>query len=87
MTKVARLGKLVPLDDDAAYAAVYDDTEPTTPPRDQSARYAAAVAALSDDALYRAERWARYYVESGVRRSEVHRLRAIHDEQQRRRTR
>lgn len=84
MSLKPRLGRLVPLDDhDAEYAESYDASGQAAAPSDWSARY--DYRETSDAALDQAERWTRYYVESGMRRSEIHRLRAIHQEQERRR--
>ena len=80
-----RLGKLVQHDDlEQAYAETYAASGQPAPADDRVT--ANDYCGRSDAELLEADRWARYYVESGVRRSAVVRLRAIHEEQQRRRT-
>ena len=79
-----RLGRLVQHDDlEDAYREDYYASGDVRQVRDSSARY--DFSTMADDDLAAAEKWARYYVQSGVKRSEQHRLRAIHDEQLRRR--
>lgn len=68
--------------DRAMREAVYYASGATAPIVDRSGEY--DYTQVTDAALAQAEKWARYYVQSGVRRREVHRLRAIHAEQQRR---
>ena len=79
-----RLGRLVQDDDlDAQRAADYYASGRVRQVADYSERY--DFSTMADDDLARAERWARYYVQSGLRRSEEHRWRALCAEQARRR--
>lgn len=79
-----RLGRLV-MDDghDAEYRDSYVASGQAAPVRDYSSEY--DFRGWSDADLAREERWTLYYVQSNLRPGEVHRLRAIHQEQQRRR--
>ena len=79
-----RLGRIVQHDDlEQAYREDYYASGRVRQVVDHSAQY--DFSTMSDDDLARAERWARYYVQSGLRRSDEHRWRAMCAEQQRRR--
>lgn len=82
--KPTGLGKIVQHDDlEPAYAEDYYASGETPAFVDRSGEY--DYTTYTDAALAEAERWARYYMQSGVRRGADHRLRAIHGEQLRRR--